>query len=67
MIMANEVVSIRLMVRSHMGWGLNTLSVPTWLFPRVSCLLKILGLAGGPSFEPGSTERVWGVSGYKNK
>lgn len=50
-----------------MVWGLNSLMVPTYLVARVSCLLKIVGLAGGPSFEPGSEKRVWGISGYTKK
>lgn len=44
---------VRPMVCYHVVLVSNALRVPTLLFAGVSCLLKLVGLAGGPDFEPG--------------
>lgn len=49
------------------GLGFNPLTVATQLFPGVSCLVKIQGSAGGPSFEPESLKWVRGFVGIKKK
>lgn len=54
------------MICCHVVWGSNPLMVSSWLFARISLLLKFVGSKqepGDTNFEPGSSKWVWGISG----